>query len=195
LLDALAPHVAAGMRAAAVRESLAAPSASDTGIIVLDDAGKVEMANAAGERWLSRIDVMGRTGHVWAVHVLARVLARSMTSDGAEDVPELELSDPATGTLHRLHAERTTAADGGQRTLVLVEPVRSADRPETLERLGLTRREAEVALGFLRGAGVDTLARELGISAHTVVHHRRSLFEKLGVSSRRELLARFYAGF
>ena len=72
LLDAIAPHVAAGMHAATVRESLAAPLTSSTGFIVLDEAGKIELANAAGERWLARVDVLGRSGHVWAVHVLAR---------------------------------------------------------------------------------------------------------------------------
>jgi DNA-binding CsgD family transcriptional regulator len=195
LLDAIAPHVAAGMHAATVRESLAAPLASSTGFIVLDQTGKVELANAAGERWLARVDVLGRSGHVWAVHVLAAVLARGLKPDGAADVPELELNDPSTGALHRLHAERTVDANGAERTLILIEPVRRVDRPQTLQRFGLTQREAEVALGLLRGIDVSTLARELGVSSHTIVHHRRSVFDKLGVSSRRGLLARLYAGF
>ena len=105
------------------------------------------------------------------------------------------MNDPSTGALHRLHAERTVDANGAERTLILIEPVRRPDRPQTLQRFGLTQREAEVALGLLRGASVGTLARELGVSSHTIVHHRRSVFDKLSVSSRRELLARLYAGF
>src|SRR5205823_12030443 len=110
------------------------------------------------------------------------------TPDGTAEVPEMELSDPATGALYRLRAERTTDADGRERTMVLIEPVRRFDRHETLQRLGLTQREAEVTLGLLRGAGLEVLARDLGVSVHTIVHHRRSVFEKLGVSSRRALL-------
>lgn len=87
LLDAVAPHVAAGLHTSAVRESLAAPAASDTGLIVLMEQGDVALANAAGERWLSAPDAPGRPGRVWALHVLAGLLVRSLTPDGKAQVP------------------------------------------------------------------------------------------------------------
>lgn len=195
LLDAVAPHVAAGMHAATVREALAASPASGTGLVILDECGKVALANAAGERWLARVAVLGRSGHAWAIHVLARVLARSLTPEGAGEVPVLELGDPATGALHRLRAERALDRDGAPRTVVLIEPVRRVERPETLQRLGLTPREAAVALGLVRGATVATLASEAGVSPHTVLHQQRRVFAKLDVSSRRGLITRLYAGF
>jgi DNA-binding CsgD family transcriptional regulator len=180
---------------ATVREALAAEAASSTGLVILDENGKVALANAAGERWLARVDVLGRSGHVWAVHVLARVLVRSLMPEGATAVPALELSDPATGALHRLRAERTLDGHGAPRTVVLIEPVRRVERSETLQHLGLTPREAAVALGLLRGASVTTLAQEAGVSPHTILHQQRSVFSKLGVSSRHGLMTRLYAGF
>lgn len=195
LLDAVAPHVAAGVHAALVREALAAEPASQIGLIVLDEAGKVQFGNLAGERWLSRIDVLGQSGYSWAVHLLAHLLKHSLTANGATELPMLELNDPAGRLAHRLHAERVVGANGDKRTVVLVEPIGALDRPESLHRLGLTERESEVAFGLLRFGTVGALARDLGCSPHTVVHHQRRVFEKLGISSRRALMAKLYSGF
>lgn len=196
LLDALAPHIAAGLHAATVRETLGAPAAVGTGFIVLNPRGDVELASTVGERWLATPDVAGRPGRLWALHVLAKLLERSLTAEGAGQVPEIELADPSTGTLHRLRAERALGANGDPRTIILIEPIQRIERPATLLRFGLTPREAEVALGFLRGASIESLAREAKVSPHTIDQHRRNVFSKLDVSSRRELLARFlYQGF
>ncbi len=54
-------------------------------------------------------------------------------------------------------------------------------------RFDLTAREAEVAIEIARGASDLALARELGISPHTVRHHVERVFEKLGVHSRKAL--------
>jgi DNA-binding CsgD family transcriptional regulator len=195
LLDAVAPHVAAGIRAATIRASLAAPRAADTGFIVLDTLGNVSLANAIGEHWLAVPDAPGRPGRLWALHVVAGLLARSLTEEDADQPPEFDLADPATGALHRLRAERAIAVSGDPCTIILLEPITRADRPEALLRLGLTPREAEVTLGILRGAGPQMLARELGVSPHTIIQHRRNVFTKLDVSSRRELMLRLSPGF
>ncbi len=58
---------------------------------------------------------------------------------------------------------------------------------ELHEALGLTAREAQVALSLAAGQGDAAIARELGISAHTVRHHVERIFLKLGVHSRKAL--------
>jgi DNA-binding CsgD family transcriptional regulator len=126
---------------------------------------------------------------------LAGLLARALTEEDASQVPELDLADPATGALHRLRAERAIAASGDPCTIILLEPSNRADGPEALLRLGLTPREAEIMLGILRGASPQMLARELGVSPHTIIQHRRNVFTKLGVSSRRELMVRLSPEF
>ena len=55
------------------------------------------------------------------------------------------------------------------------------------EDLGLTPREAEVALLLARGKSDKAVARALGISWHTARTHARNLFAKLGISSRAEI--------
>ena len=60
----------------------------------------------------------------------------------------------------------------------------------TLGRLGLTRREAQVARLLARRATNREIADELDVSPHTVRHHIESIFRKLGIQSRRALARR-----
>jgi DNA-binding NarL/FixJ family response regulator len=53
----------------------------------------------------------------------------------------------------------------------------------------LSRREAEVMAGLLRGATLDEIARELGVAAKSVTTYRRRLLDKLAVRSNVELAA------
>ena len=57
---------------------------------------------------------------------------------------------------------------------------------------GLTRRETEVLGCVARGLTNAEIAETLVLSPHTVGDHVKSLFEKLGVASRQELVARVF---
>ena len=59
---------------------------------------------------------------------------------------------------------------------------------------GLTPREAEVALHLATGATRDRIARELGVSPHTVRAHTEKVFMKLGVSTRSAVAAALVVG-
>lgn len=50
--------------------------------------------------------------------------------------------------------------------------------------LGLSAREIQIVQGLLRDHGTARIARELGISEHTVRTYTRRVFRKLDVSSR-----------
>jgi DNA-binding CsgD family transcriptional regulator len=49
--------------------------------------------------------------------------------------------------------------------------------------------------GLVRGQAPKMTARMLGISPQTVRNHMKSVYTKLGVSSRAELFAAFIASF
>ena len=55
----------------------------------------------------------------------------------------------------------------------------------------LTAREQEVLVHFLDGLSVETIARHLYVSAHTVRNHLKAIFTKVGVRSQAELRERF----
>jgi DNA-binding NarL/FixJ family response regulator len=61
--------------------------------------------------------------------------------------------------------------------------------------LRLTEREVDVARHLAQGKSNKIIARELGISPHTVRDHVSVLLRKSGVDRRTRLLAVLQAGF
>jgi DNA-binding CsgD family transcriptional regulator len=63
-----------------------------------------------------------------------------------------------------------------------------------VEALPLSGREKQVCLLLARGHDAAEAARAIGVGEHTVVSHRRSLYNKLGVDNRLALIDRLRAG-
>ena len=78
-----------------------------------------------------------------------------------------------------------------QETTHLLDAIRTFPAPipsPSNERSPLTRREKQVVQAAARGMTNKAIARELGLSEHTVKNCLFHVFEKLGVSNRVELL-------
>ncbi len=197
LLDALAPHLTAGLRAASGRAATQASPGRSTGIVVLGPDGRIELANDLAER-LFRQPVSGtRHSLLTAVHVVAVRLERLLAGEHDAALPELFFTEEATAEVYRLQAERSVGADGRTRGLVIIEPAaaRSEDQQiELLARWGLSRRECEVAVAVARGATNADIAAAQHLSVHTVADHVGKVFDKLGVRSRPELALRLFSG-
>ena len=58
-----------------------------------------------------------------------------------------------------------------------------------LDAIGLTPAQTRVASLVLQGRSTQQIVNELRISSHTVQEHLHAVFDKLGVASRRELVA------
>ena len=61
----------------------------------------------------------------------------------------------------------------------------------SLGRFGLTKREAQITRLLARRATNREIAEQLDLSPHTVRHHVENIFAKLGVHSRRSIVAKF----
>jgi DNA-binding CsgD family transcriptional regulator len=77
----------------------------------------------------------------------------------------------------------------GDAIAVVLEPPSTPQLMPLLARAHrLTAREAEVVRLLIRGLSTSDLSGQLHISEHTIQDHLKSIFAKVGVRSRRELL-------
>jgi DNA-binding CsgD family transcriptional regulator len=85
-------------------------------------------------------------------------------------------------------------ANGKGAVAVVIEPAKSAEvAPIIIEAYGLTTRERDVVRTIARGLSTAEMAAELFLSTHTVRDYVKSVFDKVGVSSRGELVAKLFA--
>jgi DNA-binding CsgD family transcriptional regulator len=76
---------------------------------------------------------------------------------------------------------------------VILEPAGSPElAPLIADAYGLTARERLVAQLVAQGRPTQVMADELHLSPYTVQDHLKSIFEKVDVSSRGELVARLF---
>lgn len=188
LLEALAPHLTAGLRAAVGRATLGASPGAGVGMVLLGPGGGIELANDVALRLLQGTAVRECRSRWVAIQTVAGLLGRVLDGE-ASLVPTLDVVDPSRGEVYRLRAERLRHADGRARDLVLIEPGRLSDGEHGLAALGLTDREARITLALIRGLTTKEIAASVRVSPHTVQTHVRHILDKVGVDSRRALAA------
>ena len=90
-----------------------------------------------------------------------------------------------------LHATRLHTGDA---TAVVIEPAKAREvAPLIVDAYALTPRELDVTRALARGLTTNEIARELHLSRYTVQDHLKAVYEKVGVSSRGELVAKVFA--
>lgn len=91
-----------------------------------------------------------------------------------------------------LHASLPGDPGDGRVAIVLERASAAQSATVRLEASGATPREREVATLLARGLSNAEIAGTLVLSPHTVTDHVKSLYEKVSVTSRQELVARVF---
>jgi DNA-binding CsgD family transcriptional regulator len=191
LLAAVGPSLGSALRHGIRGVAPAAdgpPSAP--GVIVLDRDLREVSWTAEARNWAAALPAAS-TFAAWrmlpAVVYPAAALARS--GSGAKETHALERA--VDGRWVKIEAAPLDGQDGGRIAVVL----RGAAPAETFELLcrayALTTRERQVVAALIAGDDTRAITERLVISRHTVQDHLKSVFTKVGVRSRREVLARF----
>jgi DNA-binding NarL/FixJ family response regulator len=121
---------------------------------------------------------------------IAAIVAHAGYAVVDESSADVVLLDGAT-TAEEIEAALQAAA-GGSSAQAMPEP-RSRGFEELAERAAgvlLTPRELDVLAAIGTGLSNKAIARQLGISLHTVKFHIESLFRKLGARTRAEAVAK-----
>lgn len=195
LVDSAIPPVTHALRRLLAKETLEAAPGEGAGLLFVDAQGQLTAANELGEQILARAraaDPWQTRGTLAAIAELAR---RELVAPSGKPLPRAVYLEPHAGRRYRLVAERMRPLAGGPpHALIMAEPIRALDSVELLRTAGLSEREAEVALVMLRGFKSAEGAAALGMSEHTLLSHLKSVYKKLGVSSRGELASLILSG-
>jgi DNA-binding CsgD family transcriptional regulator len=191
----VAPHLAEGARRALLVGEAVDPEGPDApGLVVLSDGGEVESATPGVERWLQELPDGDWDAGKLPSAVLA-VAGRALRTAEHPDQPgEVAVSRvlSRSGTWVVLHGA-SLVSGGAHRVAVIVEPAHPARiAPLLMSVYGLTEREQAVTRLVLQGNSTAEIAERLVVSAHTVQQHLKSIFDKTGVRSRRDLVGKVF---
>ena len=194
-LATVAPCLADGARRALLFGQAEEPEYADSpGLLVLNENWDIESATPGVGRWVADLP-----GGDWdrgelpaAVTTLAGRtlrLAEDRNRAGEVALSRVLSRSGAWVVLHGACLDST----GQRRIAVIVEPAHpSRIYPLLMSAYGLTEREKEVTRLVLQGASTTQISNDLTVSAHTVQQHLKSIFDKTGVRSRRDLVGKVF---
>jgi DNA-binding CsgD family transcriptional regulator len=197
-VSTIAPVLGEGARRALLLGEATDPEGPQApGLLVLSSGWEVESATPGVESWVSDLpDGDWDAGRLPSA-VLA-VAGRALRSaDGRDGPGQVALARVLTrsGTWVVLHGA-TMVSDGRRRVAVIVEPAHPARiTPLLMSAYGLSEREQDVTRLVLQGESTAAIAERLVVSPHTVQQHLKSIFEKTGVHSRRDLVGKVFFSY
>ncbi|MGW6282269.1 helix-turn-helix transcriptional regulator [Kribbella sp. NPDC055071] len=187
----LEPVLARGLRRGLIAGDVGRRLAgAGSAVLILDAANRVVSATEAAEQ---RIAELG--GDLWSrlpagVEVVAAA-ARGLPV--AAPVPEGRTRLPS-GEWIMLKAAQVRGQDGltGDVAVTIEAAAPGGVIPLIVAAYGLTERERSVVQQVLGGASTNDIAQRLQLSPYTVQDHLKAIFDKVGVTSRRELSSRIF---
>lgn len=195
-LGAAAPHLAEGARRGLLVGEASDPEGPESpGLIVLNEDWSVDSLTPGAESWLHELpdgDWQRKNRLPPSVLAVAGRALRTVESDDAPGEVAVARVLSNEGRWLVLHGA-TLVTKATRRVAVIVEPADSARiTPLLMTAYGLTDREQEVTRLVLSGDSTAQIAQRLFLSPHTVQQHLKSVFEKTGVHSRRELVGKVF---
>jgi DNA-binding CsgD family transcriptional regulator len=185
-MQRIVPHLAEGIRLGLLVQSLDVTELAESpGLILLAPDDSVIGTNAAADQWLDELNPPGTPGLPIEVHAVAGQLR---TIDAAVGVPQLRVRTRA-GRWAVVQASWLPTMDKNAVAVIIQQATIDQAAPVVMKAYGLTEQERIVSGLVFRGLSTQSISEQLQITQHTVQDHLKSIFEKTGVRSRRELVA------
>jgi DNA-binding CsgD family transcriptional regulator len=186
LIARIAPHLAEGVRLGllvqcAVRDDLA----GSPGLILLAPDNSVVGRNRASDQWLHELNWQEAGEIPVEIHSLA---ARLRRADASTSLAPLRVRT-RSGRWIVLQASWVAGDDKNVVAVIIQEATPEETAPIVMIAYGLSEQERAVSGLVFRGQSTHAISQRLRIGEHTVQDHLKSIFDKTGVRSRRELVA------
>lgn len=191
-LHRLEPILVRGMRRGLIATDIGRQVRSDgTAVVIVNAADQITSATPSAEERLTDLG-----GQLWSrlpVSVAAVVSVARGVPGLSTQTPQLRLRSQS-GQWLTVHAAQVRGPDGMTSDIAVTIEAASAAAviPLVVAAYGLTEREQSVVQQVLSGASTNEIAQRLHLSPYTVQDHLKAIFEKVGVSSRRELSSRIF---
>ena len=193
LVAELGSLVAHGIRRAILRTAATDDRGSEPpGLIVLRGDDSIESLTPAASRWLGDVfdsTIASEPTPLTVVSVANK--ARRAAGGDSDDLASVRLPTRSGGWL-RMDASLLDDRPRG-RVAVIISAARDPEVAGLIaQAYGLSARERDVTRLVLHGRSTHEIAAGLHVSPYTVQDHLKSIFEKVGVRSRRELVAQLF---
>jgi DNA-binding CsgD family transcriptional regulator len=184
-LTAVSPAIAGATRLAVRSEILDHAPGSRPAIVVLSAQGELRSATPEARQWRERLDEIEQGRFM----VIMRIMARGVLSSASGGF-RARIRD---GRGQWALMQASTLMGGGEDDQIAVTIAPAAGEQLIgllLTAYGLSPREREVCREVIAGHPTAQIAQHLYVTPNTVQDHLKSVFAKMGVRSRGELVAR-----
>ena len=200
-VETIAPVVGRALRCSLVSHPARGAADSGPGMAIVDAQNRLISATPEALAWFDALEsifrlpdpVLGRD--VPSEVTVAAVEARARAAAGVTAAATRTRARTDSGVWLLIHASVLHRADGSVADVaVVIEPAKASEvAPLIVDAYELTPREVDVTRALARGLTTNEIAGELHLSRYTVQDHLKSVYEKAGVSSRGELVAKMFA--
>ena len=213
LLQQILPHLARACRMrdafsqvyASLEQHLLQGNDQEVGVVHLDTTGRIVLANDNARRIFAGMDGLYQkdgivTGGGWedteAIgNLVAAVIAGARGRQALPARNELTITRPSGRAPYAIQAVPVVMRNRFTDENAIVAALRIIDQEEqdlhsSIQAYRLTPAESRLANYLIAGLPPKEVARQTGLSIHTIRTQQRSLYRKLGVSRQFDLLMR-----
>ncbi|MQA72749.1 MAG: LuxR family transcriptional regulator [Solirubrobacterales bacterium] len=170
------------------------------GLMLFAPDGELLSINDDALAWLEELptdlEEPGAFGVSLPIVVLSTLMCARATAAGRDGRPaRVRMRSRASGRWLVCHASCLRDANGAiGDTALVIEPAEAAEiAPIMVQAYELSAREREITELISQGFRTTEIAGRLHLSVHTVRDYVKTIFEKIGVTSRGELVATLFA--